>query len=682
MTHGRRDGALPVSAVELLDRVQVAVLVTDLAGRILQCNRQAELVFGVPRAELIGRLSADFAGEAVEASVIEQIAKHMMRGETWEGDIRAIGGDGSHTIIHAVDTPVLDDDGKLQAIVSAAIDITDRWKLEQRLRAEHAVARVLADAADFDAIRHEVLAVLCDALSFRCGGLWEPDADGRELLCTAFWVSSESLAGFAEQSRETSFELGVGLPGRVWADRVALWVTDVVTDANFPRASIAERAGLGCALACPLVSGNEFVGVMEFFGANVAEPDDEMLDMVAAVGAQVGSFVRRRRAERAVRASEARRSAMLETALDGVVAIDESGRIVEFNPAAERIFGYERAEVLGRVMVDVIVPEPLRGLHREGFARYLRTGEAKLLGTRVETRGLRKNGEEFPVELSVGRVDDPERVAFTAFVRDITNRVVAQRALTDSYRDAAALADTLQQSLLPPHLPEIDDTDLAARYVPAAAGVIGGDFYDVFERGRGDWIVTIGDVCGKGPEAAAATALSRYTIRAAAMEHSKPRHILAMLNDALLRADALGCTAVVARLRTLKGKRRLTVSSGGHPLPLHRYADGTTVPIGRFGTLLGMTDTVRHADVTVELRPNDAVLFYTDGVTELRSGDEFYGDIRLVAALTGARCASARSLVERIEVELRSFQPRFRDDVALLALRHVTSPESGTPLGS
>ncbi len=675
MTHGRADGGLPVSAVELLDRVQVAVLVTDLEGRILQCNRQAEIVFGVPRAELIGQLSADFAGEAVETTVIEEIAGHMMRGETWEGDFRTIGPDGVYTIVHAVDTPVLDDDGKLQAIVSAAIDITDRWKLERRLRAEHAVARVLADAADFDAIRRDVLAVLCDALSFRCGGLWEPDATGRHLVCTAFWVSSDSLQEFAEESREHSFEAGVGLPGRVWVDRAAVWVPDVVTDANFPRAAAADRAGLGCALACPLVSGDEFLGVMEFFGANVAEPDDEMLEMIAAVGVQVGSFVRRRRAERAVRASEARRSAMLETALDGIVAIDESGRIVEFNHAAERTFGYERAEVLGRMMVDVIIPESLRAMHREGFARYLRTGEAKLLGTRVETRALRKNGEEFPVELSIGRVDDPERVAFTAFIRDITRRVAAQRALTESYRDAAALAETLQQSLLPPHLPEIDDTELAACYVPAAAGVIGGDFYDVFERGRGDWIITIGDVCGKGPEAAAATALSRYTIRAAAMEHSKPRLILAMLNDALLRADARGCTAVVARLRALKGKRRLTVASGGHPLPLHHYVDGTTAAIGRFGTLLGMTDTVRHTDVTVELRPNDAVLFYTDGVTELRRGREFYGESRLTAALTRAHCASARELVEGIEGDLRNFQPRFRDDIALLAMRHVSSSE-------
>ncbi len=322
-------------------------------------------------------------------------------------------------------------------------------------------------------------------------------------------------------------------------------------------------------------------------------------------------------------------------------------------------------------MVDVIVPESLRTLHREGFARYLRTREERLLGTRVETRALHKNGEEFPVELAIARVDDPDRVAFTAFIRDITRRVESQRALTESYREAAALADTLQQSLLPPHLPAIDDTDLAARYVPAAAGVVGGDFYDVFERGRGDWILTIGDVCGKGPAAAAATALSRYTIRAAAMEHSKPRLILGMLNDALLRTESRGCTAVVARLRTVKGKRRLTVAAGGHPLPLQRYADGTTVQIGRFGTLLGMTSDVDHSDVTVEVRTGDAVVFYTDGVTELRRGAEFYGEARLAAAVSRDTGTTARELVEGLENELRTFQPRFRDDVAILALRHL-----------
>lgn len=670
MTHARPDDALPVSADELLDRVQVAVIVTDLDGIILQCNRQAEIVYGVPRAALIGQSSADFAVGAVDPAVIEEIAKHMVRGETWEGEFQTLGRDGNHAVVHAVDTPVLGEDGRLRAIVSAAIEITDRWRLERRLRAEHAVARVLAEA-DLDVVRHDVLAVLCEALDFRAAGLWEPDRLHQQLLCTEFWVSSASLEDFAAASRATSFERGVGLPGRVWADKAAVWVPDVVTDANFPRAAFAANAGLGCALACPLVSGEQFLGVMEFFGPSVAEPDDEMLEMAAAVGAQVGSFVRRRRAERAVRASEARRSAMLETALDAVVAIDEGGDIVEFNPAAEQTFGHRREDVIGRKMVDVIIPENLRDLHRSGFDRYLRTGEATLLGTRVETRALRKNGEEFPVELSIARVADPDRVAFTAFIRDITRRVEAQRALTESYREAAALADTLQQSLLPPHLPEIDGTDLAACYVPAAAGVVGGDFYDVFERGRGDWILIIGDVCGKGPEAATVTALSRYTIRAAAMEHSKPRLILGMLNDALRRTETLACTAVVARLRTVKGKRRLTVASGGHPLPMHLHADGAVTPIGEYGTLLGMTADVSHTDVTVELQPNDVVVFYTDGVTELRRGEEFFGEERLAAAIADHGRGSTRELVDELESDLRNFEPRFRDDVAILAVRHL-----------
>ena len=101
------------------------------------------------------------------------------------------------------------------------------------------------------------------------------------------------------------------------------------------------------------------------------------------------------------------------------------------------------------------------------------------------------------------------------------------------------------------------------------------------------------------------------------------------------------------------------------------HADGAVTPIGEYGTLLGMTADVSHTDVTVELHPNDVVVFYTDGVTELRRGEEFFGEERLAAAIAGHGRGSARELVDDLEAELRNFEPRFRDDVAILAVRHL-----------
>ena len=143
-------------------------------------------------------------------------------------------------------------------------------------------------------------------------------------------------------------------------------------------------------------------------------------------------FTERRMAEEALRASEARKGAMLEAAIDAVITMDESGRITEFSPAAERMFGYSRDDVMGRELAEVLVPPDLRDRHRAGIARYLATGEASILGRRIELRAMRADGEEIPVEVAINRIDVPGPPTFTGYVRDIS----AQRRLEESLRQA------------------------------------------------------------------------------------------------------------------------------------------------------------------------------------------------------------------------------------------------------
>ena len=142
--------------------------------------------------------------------------------------------------------------------------------------------------------------------------------------------------------------------------------------------------------------------------------------------------VERRRASALIEESEARKRAILETAIDSIVSIDAEGRITEFNPAAERTFGWRRDAIVGRLMADTIVPVSQRHAHREGFARHLATGQSKLLGRRVETTGVRSDGVEFPIELTIVRIDERGRPAFTAYIRDITERKAAELALQRS----------------------------------------------------------------------------------------------------------------------------------------------------------------------------------------------------------------------------------------------------------
>ena len=137
-------------------------------------------------------------------------------------------------------------------------------------------------------------------------------------------------------------------------------------------------------------------------------------------------------AEDALRASEARKGAMLEAAIDAVIAMDDTGRITEFSPAAERTFGHRREDVIGKELAEIIVPPDLRERHRAGLARYLATGDAAILGRRIELRAMRADGQQIPVEVAINRIDQPGPPTFIGYVRDISG----QRRLEESLRQA------------------------------------------------------------------------------------------------------------------------------------------------------------------------------------------------------------------------------------------------------
>jgi serine phosphatase RsbU (regulator of sigma subunit) len=235
------------------------------------------------------------------------------------------------------------------------------------------------------------------------------------------------------------------------------------------------------------------------------------------------------------------------------------------------------------------------------------------------------------------------------------------------------LARALQTSLLPPRLPDVPGLDLGARYHPALAGMeVGGDFYDVFDTG-GDWAMVIGDVCGKGPEAAALTALARYTIRSVAMDLRHPAQVLRKLNDTLLhhQLDERFCTVAYGRVIPTVGGVRVSVCLGGHPPPLVVRATGEVEPVGADGGLIGLFPDIRLWEETAHLQAGDSLVFYTDGVTEARLGREQFGDERLEQVLRACAGMTAAEVAENVEAAVIDFGgPQPRDDLAVLVL-HV-----------
>jgi PAS domain S-box-containing protein len=241
------------------------------------------------------------------------------------------------------------------------------------------------------------------------------------------------------------------------------------------------------------------------------------------------------------------------------------------------------------------------------------------------------------------------------------------------FSERAYIARTLQQSLLPVELPHISGIETAARFRPTGQGSeVGGDFYDLFETGSHGWTIVIGDVCGKGPDAAAVTALARYTLRAAAMREEVPSRSLELLNEALLRqrTDRRFCTVAYAYLESGQDGTRLGFASGGHPLPLLLHADGTVEPVGEPGTLLGVVSDPRFADHSVPLDPGDTLLFYTDGVIEGRGASPVLDERRLaelLASRAGEGADAIAGVIEDAAVAAQGGSPH--DDIAVLVLR-------------
>jgi serine phosphatase RsbU (regulator of sigma subunit) len=306
----------------------------------------------------------------------------------------------------------------------------------------------------------------------------------------------------------------------------------------------------------------------------------------------------------------------------------------------------------------------------EHYEAILAIGMRSAMIVPMTTRGRTLGALTFVSGQSGRRFDEQD----VELVQELARRCGTAIDNARLYTERSYIARTLQQSLLPVELPDIPGVEAAARFRPTGEGnEVGGDFYDMFETGSRSWAVVMGDVCGKGPDAAAVTALARYTLRAAAMRERVPSRALEMLNEALLRQrdDRRFCTVAYAYLEKLDRGARAGISIGGHPLPLVLRVDGSVETVGFPGTLLGVVPDPSLEDHSVTLEPGDALVLYTDGVVEGRVGSDVVLDERrlaeLVATCSGRGADAIAARIEEAAVLSQGGVPK--DDIAVLVLR-------------
>jgi PAS domain S-box-containing protein len=306
------------------------------------------------------------------------------------------------------------------------VESAARGRADQRLEFLHEALRQVGEADDLAHAFAGVLRRICDAMDWDLGEAWVPRHDGEALVLSESWARTVELGRVSAAGRALAIARDQTLVGRAFATRRPVWIEDVSTDPTFGRDTVARTVGLHAAFAVPVLARDEVVAVLLFGSIATQAADERLVALASAVALELASVIRRRTAEEARRESDAMLDSLFEFAPDAVIAVDADGRIVRANAQAEATFGYRRDELDG-LPVEVLVPERLRVAHREHRAGFVEALLPRRMGTGLRLVGLRKDGSEFPVDISLTPVDVGARRIVMAVARDMTERRETQR---------------------------------------------------------------------------------------------------------------------------------------------------------------------------------------------------------------------------------------------------------------
>jgi len=343
----------------------------------------------------------------------------------------------SHTI-----RAIRDETGAILYLEGMATDIHERRWAELRRSLQYATVKILGESASVVEARPKLLQAICDLLEWNMGAVWEVVASENVLKCVEIWhARGIDIAEFQNATQEVTFAPGVRLAGRVWQTGEPAWVVNFSEEEFTVNALVAAKYGMNSAFGIPIKVGGEVMHVLEFFSPKTLEPDRELLQTLGSMANQLGYLVERKLAEESLRDAVARKGAILESALDCIITFDHRGQVIEWNPAAERTFGYRRAEVLGRPLSELIVPESMRSGPCNGLPLYNAAGAS--YGRRSEMNAIRSNGHEFPAEIAIAKVQVHGRPLFTAYLRDLTEAKRAHRLQSELAAIVAASDDAV-----------------------------------------------------------------------------------------------------------------------------------------------------------------------------------------------------------------------------------------------
>jgi len=473
---------------DTFEQAAVGIIHAGLDGRYLRVNRKLCDITGYTEEELTSasqpRLSHP---DDVESGGKDR--RRLLSGElsSHSNEKRYLRKDGAQIWVNRTESLARDEAGKPLYLIRVIEDITERMLSAHRRAMEHAVTQALAESATVEGAMQLVLQTICQALEWTCGAYWKWNENDELLRCTETWhVDAAGIADFVAASIERPNEAPAwhgaapgtnvgGIVRRVWVSGAPVWFHDVTRQPDFRRGTIAAKADLRSAFGFPILSGARPLGVMEFYSRDIRQPDEALLQIVRAIGSQIGQFIQRKEAEQALRTSEERYRDVFEASpLPMWVWDDETLDIVAVNQAAAAHYGYSRDEFLRMNVRDIWAPSEASRYEQDirnrtqqqalQLQRRHRTKDGRIIDTEVTARLFTLGGR--PVWLTV--------------VNDVSVRVSAEAALRESEEQFRQLSGNIPQVFW--------ITDAAQRqtlYVsPAAEAMLGRPLQDILSDRR------------------------------------------------------------------------------------------------------------------------------------------------------------------------------------------------------
>ncbi|GIH94273.1 ATP-binding protein [Planobispora siamensis] len=308
------------------------------------------------------------------------------------------------------------------------------------------VSAALGAGDDLESAARATLRAIRTATGWTLGHIWVPEGGSGYFVSSGAWTGAvKEFPLLYRATAVTRLAPGTDIVGRAAATGKPVWSRDITRDPSFVRARQGVDAGIRTAFAFPVMTADGVASVWEFFCRQETEPDEILLRVMAGLGHQMGRVIERHRARQEAEAARTRLEQIIETLVEAFVSVDADGRVIGWNAAAERVFGFERGQAIGMVMHETIMPVRYREAYLADRARFLASGRSRLMGQRLELAALRSDGSEFPAEMVFWATRQADVWIFNAFVHDITDRRRAEQALREAYSQQQAVLARLEE---------------------------------------------------------------------------------------------------------------------------------------------------------------------------------------------------------------------------------------------